>query len=211
LGELSDLTDMRCEPDQTIPRRRGHRLRADLYDARIAVQGVLPTRPDNWHDLFNAVTWAGYPRAKRALHARQYRRLSERVPERFERLPGERTPEQSALTQVDEGGVLIALPRLRFAESAGPLTEQLQQLSLARAPLSQGHLTPFGASARIFGHALHEHLALDARTPRAALLLLPCEPADLDATLAEWLDDDSRPFRCAPATAWVTPDLDTHG
>jgi hypothetical protein len=211
LSELSQLTDMRCEQDQGVPRRRGERLRADLYDARIAQRGVLPTRPNNWHDLFNAVTWAAFPYAKRALHARQYRRLCERVPERFERLPGERTTEQSALTQVDEGGLLIALPEPRFSQAAELLTERLQQLSLARTPLTQAHLAPLGASARIFGHALHEHLALGARVPRAAVLLLPCASAELDTTLTEWLDDDSRPFRCAPATAWVTVDLDTSG
>jgi len=99
--------------------RRGLRPRAKLYDALIAEQGVLPTRAENWHDLFNVVSWATFPHAKRALHARQFRRLAERVPEHYDKLPGARTEEQSALTRLDEGGMLVALPD---TEQLGALT-----------------------------------------------------------------------------------------
>lgn len=208
LAELSAMAGLPCVLDVGSGPRRGLRPRARLYDALIAEQGVLPTRPDNWHDLFNVVSWATFPRAKRALHARQFRRLAERVPEHFDKLPGARTEEQSALTRLDEGGMLVALPDPAQRDA---LTHALQSLAVARQPLTAADLAPFGASCRIFGHALHEHLALGGMLPRAALVLLTVSPRELDAALAGLLDDDSRPFRCAPASAWVTRALDTTG
>ncbi|MCA9534966.1 MAG: DUF3025 domain-containing protein [Myxococcales bacterium] len=209
LDELSTYAGVRCVPDERAGRRRSPRRRSDLYDARITEQGALPTRPENWHDLFNVVTWQAFPRAKRALHARQYRRLCERVPELFERLPGERTVEQSALTQLDEGGLLLSLPREVSSSAIAALSAQLRDLAKAREALTNEHLAPFGARARVFGHAVHEHLALGGRPPRAAVLLLPHPPAELDDALAAWLSDDTRPFVGMAASAWVTPWLDT--
>ena len=42
----------------------------ERYDARIALERVVPTRARSWHDLLNALVWATFPRAKLALHAR---------------------------------------------------------------------------------------------------------------------------------------------
>lgn len=217
LAELGRVAALRCEADQGPRRRRGLRPRAELYDAQIAERSVLPTRPENWHDLFNVVTWATFPLAKRALHARQFRRLAERVPEHFDKLPGARSEEQSALTQLDEGGMVVSLPAstdeapAAHAQRLDALLQALQALAIARVPLDAAHLAPFGASCRVFGHALHEHLALGGLTPRATLVVLSVPPEQLDAALAERLADDSRPFRCAPASAWVTRTLDTTG
>lgn len=208
LAELSVVAGLPCEADVGGGPRRGLRSRAKLYDALIAERGVLPTRAENWHDLFNVVSWAAFPEAKRALHARQFRRLAERVPELYDKLPGARTDEQSALTRLDEGGMLVALPDL--AQLAA-LTDMLQALAVAREPLTHAHLAPFGASCRIFGHALHEHLALGGLVPRAALVVLAVPPSELDTTLAAHLADDAVPFRCAPASAWVTRTLTTTG
>jgi hypothetical protein len=217
LAELGRVAALRCEADQGPRRRRGLRPRAELYDAQIAERSVLPTRPENWHDLFNVVTWATFPLAKRALHARQFRRLAERVPEHFDKLPGARSEEQSALTQLDEGGMVVSLPASAdeppdsHAQRLEALLQALQSLAITRVPLDATHLAPFGASCRVFGHALHEHLALGGLTPRATLVVLSVPPAQLDAALADRLADDSRPFRCAPASAWVTRTLDTTG
>jgi hypothetical protein len=75
------------------------------YDARIALERVVPTRARSWHDLLNALVWATFPRAKLALHARQHRMIAARLgPDR--RLPGARTKEQDAVAMLDEGGVV---------------------------------------------------------------------------------------------------------
>ena len=208
LDELSEVAGIRCVADVGTGPRRGLRPRAQLYDALIAERGVLPTRSDNWHDLFNVVSWAMFPESKRALHARQFRRLAERVPELYDKLPGARTEEQSALTRLDEGGMLVAFPDARDHDG---LTDVLQALAVSRQPLEAQHLAPFRASCRVFGHALHEHLGLGGPLPRAALVLLAVPPSELDTALATLLWDDGRPFRCASASAWVTRSLDTTG
>ncbi|HEY4016519.1 MAG TPA: DUF3025 domain-containing protein [Polyangiaceae bacterium] len=91
------------------PRRR-RRAEVDaraLYDARIALDGEVPTRERSLHDLMNALVWATFPRAKRALHARQHRAIVERLAPGTRRLPPTRTPELDALALLDEGGVVL--------------------------------------------------------------------------------------------------------
>lgn len=74
-----------------------------MYDARIVNEGVVPTREGSWHDLMNALVWATFPRAKKALHTRQHGLV--RVAQ-----PGEslrRPRELDALALLDEGGVAV--------------------------------------------------------------------------------------------------------
>ena len=91
--------------------RRGRRREAivvrDLYDARITLDRVVPTRPDSWHDLMNALVWGTFPRAKLALHARQHRAIAERIAPDARTLPPTRTRELDALALLDEGGVVL--------------------------------------------------------------------------------------------------------
>lgn len=89
--------------------RRGVKLpldRNELYDAQIA-RGVVPTRKNHWHDFMNALVWATFPAAKRALHQRQHRLIEAWLPDGAVDLPNARTRPQDALALVDEGGVVI--------------------------------------------------------------------------------------------------------
>ena len=122
-----------------------------LYDARIARFGEVPTRERDWHDVFNALCFASFPRAKLALHRRQLAALERRLQDGLPKLPGARTREHDALTLFDEGGVAVAATAEAAAALAhaepGPLPELLQQLEQA------------GAARTVpFGHALFEHL-----------------------------------------------------
>jgi hypothetical protein len=78
-----------------------------LYDASIVRRGVVPSRPRLWHDYLNALVWATFPRAKAALHARQYAALAQRIEPASSRLPEHRTRELDALAMLDEGGVIL--------------------------------------------------------------------------------------------------------
>jgi hypothetical protein len=93
------------------PRRRGRRKQAidpsALYDARITVDRLVPSRADSWHDLMNALVWGTFPRAKSALHARQHRAIEARIEPGARTLPPSRTRELDALALLDEGGVVI--------------------------------------------------------------------------------------------------------
>ncbi len=97
--------------EEARPRTRRRRSAVDvagLYDSRIVREGCVPTRPRSWHDFLNALVWATFPRAKRALHARQHRALGERIAPGARTLPATRSREHDAIALLDEGGVVVA-------------------------------------------------------------------------------------------------------
>ena len=96
-----------CRFERAAPRpRRARAEGAPGYDARITLEGTVPTRARSWHDLMNALVWARFPNAKRALHARQHRMIAARAGE-SPVARGARTKEQDAVAMLDEGGVAI--------------------------------------------------------------------------------------------------------
>jgi hypothetical protein len=153
------------------PRRRRHREGVDvgaLYDARITLESVVPTRPGSLHDFMNALVWGTFPAAKLALHARQHRAIAERIPPGARTLPPTRTRELDALALLDEGGVILPVfpPGARARAGGGPI---------------------------VFGHAIYESLALGVRPAVVAALELPLEGTSLlaaaDAALAARIED----------------------
>jgi hypothetical protein len=101
---------VRFVPAAPRPRRGRRPLAVDvraLYDARITLDRVVPTRARCWHDLMNALVWGTFPRAKAALHARQHRAIAARVAPGARTLPPARTRELDALALLDEGGVVL--------------------------------------------------------------------------------------------------------
>ncbi len=211
-ARAAELEPVRFAPPAPRPRRarRSDRLElSQLYDARIALQREVPCLTSSYHDLLNVLAWAAFPRAKRALHARQYRALAAWLPGGGSRLPNRRTREQDALTLFDEGGsVLVATPELvaRLVDAAPRAT------ALADEP---------GARVVLFGHALMEHIIRYRTTVRSAALLLALEgplPEGLpllelvDQELERRLLDDAQfqepsPYRVLsiepPGAAWV--------
>jgi len=182
---------------------------AQLYDGRIALRGEVPCVGASYHDFLNVIAWAAFPRAKRALHARQYRALTRWLPAHASRLPNRRTREQDALALLDEGGAALVVPE----ELAARL----------RKPGADPYLLSDEPRARVvlFGHALMEHVCFESSAVRAAALLVCREgpPPDgaalfdlVDRALAERL---ANPVELAepssyhvltiqpPALAWV--------
>jgi len=170
-----------------------------LYDGSIAARGEVPTRETDWHDLFNALVFASFPRSKRALHARQFAQLRQRVTEGARRLPGTRSREQDALTLFDEGGTFIAGDARALDTVRGlPLDAfypALRMLIAQRAVV----VAPFG-------HALFEHKVAGLRGPSSFAYLLElgdiAQPAPLlieglDRAFAAVLQDPAR--FCSPA------------
>jgi hypothetical protein len=158
-----------------------------LYDGSIAARGEVPTRDADWHDLFNALVFASFPRSKRALHARQFAQLRMRVEEGARRLPGTRSREQDALTLFDEGGTFVAgdaraldtvraLPLEAFYPALRLLIEQR---AVVVAP---------------FGHALFEHKVAGLRGPSSFAYLLELPERSLAAPCAALIDGLDRAF-----------------
>jgi hypothetical protein len=148
---LEDLAPVRfaLQPPKTRRRRRREPIDADaLYDGRITLEGVVPTRSRSWHDFMNALVWASFPESKRALHARQYAAARARIGAPRKRLPGFRTAEEDALTMLDEGGEVVLVSEA---------TAEVQRY--------------------VFGHALLEHALKGQRSARAKELRIRVEAA----------------------------------
>lgn len=47
------------------------------YEEHIARTGEIETRLENWHDLFNALAWVAFPKAKAAINAQHAAILAE--------------------------------------------------------------------------------------------------------------------------------------
>lgn len=137
--------------DPTGPDRRS-------YERRIADTGEVETRAQSWHDLFNALAWITYPKAKARINAQHVTILEEGGETEAKR----RGPERDSLTLFDEGGVIVAA---RSPELLRLIVDfEWKELFWARRADLEG-----GLRFLAFGHALLEqslepHLGIVAKT-----------------------------------------------
>ncbi|KFN43647.1 DUF3025 domain-containing protein [Arenimonas oryziterrae] len=126
------------------------------YEQRIHEHGEIPTRAENWHDLFNALAWRNYPAIKSALNVRQVADIA-RVGTQ------QRTRAQDALTQFDEGGAVLLLRDRRLL----PLWDAHDWEGLflrERAAWHDGRLVLAVIGHALPEHALHPQMLLVAKT-----------------------------------------------
>jgi hypothetical protein len=113
------------------------------YEPRIYEHGEVQTREDSWHDLFNALVWMRFPKAKAAINARHIEQ------QHLHGLQATRSAVQDAMTLFDESGVIVA--------SSDPTLSQLllhhewKTLFWQRRADVLTHMRFY-----IFGHALYE-------------------------------------------------------
>lgn len=155
------------------------------YEARIHAHGTVETRPDNWHDLFNALVWLAFPQAKAAISQGHAQALTEQNDQR------QRGPRRDALTQFDECGVAVVSSRpellelLRshawreaFWQRRAELERHTRFVVFGHGTLDQLRAPFFGLCAK----AVYFEAAPDwLEQPEASQM------ADLDRRLAEWL------------------------
>ncbi|HUI99802.1 MAG TPA: DUF3025 domain-containing protein [Usitatibacter sp.] len=91
-------------PMRFVPPRGALEAGDRSYELRIDATGEIETRERNWHDLFNALAWIAFPRAKAAINAQHAAILRQGGEEEARH----RGPERDALTLFDEGGVIVA-------------------------------------------------------------------------------------------------------
>ena len=162
----SGVVTSRGKPVRFVP-PRGHTDRERRsYELHIAATGEIETRPGNWHDLFNALVWIAFPRAKAAINGQHVAILEERGEAEAKR----RSPERDALTVFDEGGVVVASSEPGMARLI--VDFRWKELFWNRRAELQA-TTRFFA----FGHALHEK-ALDPFIGMVAkTIFMPVEAA----------------------------------
>jgi hypothetical protein len=176
------------------------------YEAFIATRGTVPTRPGNWHDLFNALIWLHYPKFKWAANALQIAESgSSEVDPR-----NKRTMVQSRGAQFDEGGVVILVDDVKRLEP-------LERLDWQQFFLSQRELFAEHIRCLIVGHALLETLlqpfigitakGFALRWPAGKLLFSPSERRAVDGQLADQLlgalrDNNFHPLPVLGVPGW---------
>lgn len=77
-----------------------------LYEVHVIERGEVPTRAANAHDLWNALVWATFPRAKWAI-ADRLGVIQQARAAAGPRLPGTRAPSHDRLAMLDEGGLIV--------------------------------------------------------------------------------------------------------
>lgn len=150
------------------------------YESRIWDSGAVETRPDNWHDFFNALVWFAFPRTKVAVSARHVGAMQP---------AGERRGTvRDALTHFDECGIAVL--------SADPgLLALLRRFAWKELFVERRDAVRRQMRFIVFGHATYEALLAPFRgltakailyEVNAAWLAQPAafQLADVDARLA---------------------------
>jgi hypothetical protein len=131
------------------------------YEMRIWARGEVATRPDNWHDFFNALVWCTFPLAKAALNARHAAALTAQA--------GIRGSDRDALTHFDECGVVVVA-------SDPSLLALLRGFQWRALFWTRRHDLARALRCFVFGHATYEHLLRPFRglTAKAGALRSDC-------------------------------------
>ncbi len=112
------------------------------YEERIFKTGIISTREQNWHDLFNAFIWLLFPQTKILLNALHMQELAKQTGKK-------RTPARDAITHLDESGIIIASSQPELLNALK--SHQWQQLFVANR-----HLWWQKIGAFVFGHGMYE-------------------------------------------------------
>jgi hypothetical protein len=146
------------------------------YEVRIFETGEVQTRPNNWHDLFNALVWIAFPRTKAVLNRHHSEEIRAR---RGERLRG---TARDVLTLFDEGGIIVAA-----ADPGLPaLLREFRWKELfwrRRAEVLQS------MRFYVFGHAIYEKALEPYAGVTAKALIVDAAPGLLDAPLERQLSE----------------------
>jgi hypothetical protein len=128
------------------------------YELHIAETGEVETRPENWHDLFNALAWIAYPKAKATINAQHAAIFAERGEAEAKR----RSPERDALTLFDEGGVAVVSSNPDFFDLIREF--EWKQLFWDRREELAQHARFLAFGHALFEKALDPHLGMVAKT-----------------------------------------------
>lgn len=157
---------------QTIRFVASHQLADDSYERRIYTTGQVSTRPDSWHDLFNALVWMRYPRIKTAMNQLHFAAGGNQK-------KGGRGPLRDALTLFDECGVIVFSDRQDILEA-------LAERTWSNAFRADAFSTSVGLS--VSGHAMLEKYLSPYKSMTAKALLVQLDAEFMSLPRREILD-----------------------
>ena len=134
-------------PIKLVPQDEKSGVLEEHYAPRIYLQGEIQTREQNWHDFFQAATWALFPKTKVAINALHYPAAKYRFDNSLPK--GSRTSLENSLSQFDECGVILYSTRPDLLE----MVRQFEWHELfwsSRSDLGR----EFGCI--VYGHAIYE-------------------------------------------------------
>ena len=159
------------------------------YEQHVARLRRVPTRPGSWHDFFNMVVWAHFPRTRWALNALHV------DPEAYPIDPRNgRAPSQNLAASFDESGLLVV-------STSRSLLADLQALRFKRAFWQRRDELLRSTRFFVTGHGLLEALLtpLPGMVGRAILLhrssLPPAGDDELRCELDAWAAERVASFR----------------
>jgi len=163
-------------PIRFVPPAAPSREFSAQYEVRIFETGEVQTRPDNWHDLFNALVWLAFPRTKAVLNRYHCEEIRAR---RGERLRG---TARDVLTLFDEGGIVVA-----SADAELPVLLR----DFRWKELFWSRRTDVLRSMRffVFGHAIYEKALEPYKGVTAKALIVDTAPGLLDAPIQGQLSE----------------------
>ena len=159
------------------------------FEPRAYLSGQVMVRPENCHDLFNALVWMTFPRTKAAINARHFSLLQEQN-------DGQRSPAGDALTMFDEDGMVV----LSCNEH---LLELLREFRWKELFWKQRNAVQADMRFMLFGHAMYEKALQPfvGMTAKSILLHVPAATLKLqgdalndavDHRLADYVADASQ-------------------
>jgi len=144
------------------------------YEVRIFETGEVQTRPDNWHDLFNALVWLAFPKTKAVLNGHHYGEIRARQGERL------RGTARDVLTLFDEGGIVVA-------SADAELSSLLRQFRWKELFWRRRAEVLRSMRFYVFGHAIYEKALEPYKGVTAKALMVEVTPDLLDAPLERQL------------------------
>jgi hypothetical protein len=156
---------------------------AAQYEVRIFETGEVQTRPDSWHDLFNALVWLAFPKTKAVLNAHHREQIAACSGE------PQRGTARDVLTLFDEGGVVVASADAQL--SALLRGFRWKELFWTRRAQVRRRMR-----FHVFGHAIYEKALEPYKGVTAKALIVDVMPTLLEAPLERQLAElDSRAAR----------------
>ncbi len=117
------------------------------YEPRIFLTGQVQTQLRTWHDFFQVLVWATFPRSKAVINAKHYEAIHRR---NCSNPPGKhRTPVENALTQFDECGAIVVSSEPELLQWIREF--RWKELFWGHREAVKSHLQCF-----VFGHAVYE-------------------------------------------------------
>jgi len=167
-------------PLRFVPQQCGKLPIERQYEPRCYLNGEVPTRADNWHDLLNALVWLTFPKAKAAINARHYHSLMKHGVADDIESSSERGAVRDVNTLLDESGVIVV-----YADAElGALLRDFQWKELFWQRREQVRAA---MGFYLFGHGLYEKALQPYVGMTGQGLLIMVEPAFFSWPLARQL------------------------